>query len=70
MEFLRPTGQAVGPLAGLLGSVEAERVESGATRLLTFMGYGRRDPDSVLGAATRPATVPPRFDAVRGATAL
>jgi len=32
--------------------------------VLTLTGHGLKDPDSALESASRPATVPPRVDAV------
>jgi len=66
--FMEPASAAAA--AGLLKSAKAGRFEAGATCVLTLTGHGLKDPESALGAATRPATVPPRLDAVLGAMNL
>jgi len=66
--FMEPAAGAA--VAGLLKSAKAGRLESGATCVLTLTGHGLKDPESALGSATRPATVPPRLDAVLGAMGL
>jgi len=66
--FMEPASAAA--VAGLLKSAKAGRLDSGATCVLTLTGHGLKDPESALGAATRPATVPPALDAVLGAMAL
>jgi len=66
--FMEPASAAA--VAGLLKSAKAGRLEAGATCVLTLTGHGLKDPESALGAATRPVTVPPRLDAVLGAMAL
>ena len=66
--FMEPASAAA--VAGLLKSAKAGRLESGATCVLTLTGHGLKDPESALVAATRPATVPPRLDAVLGAMNL
>jgi threonine synthase len=66
--FMEPASAAA--VAGLLKSAKAGRFESGATCVLTLTGHGLKDPESALGAATRPATVAPRLDAVLGAMSL
>jgi threonine synthase len=57
-------------VAGLLKSAKAGRLEAGATCVLTLTGHGLKDPETALGSATRPVTVPPRLDAVLGAMGL
>jgi threonine synthase len=66
--FMEPASAAA--VAGLLKSAKAGRLESGATCVLTLTGHGLKDAESALGSATRPATVPPRIDAVLGAMGL
>jgi threonine synthase len=66
--FMEPASAAA--VAGLLKSAKAGRLETGATCVLTLTGHGLKDPESALGSATRPVTVPPRIDAVLGAMAL
>ncbi|MBI4013953.1 MAG: threonine synthase [Candidatus Rokubacteria bacterium] len=66
--FMEPASAAA--VAGLLKSAKAGRFEAGATCVLTLTGHGLKDSESALGAATRPATVPPRLDAVLGAMNL
>jgi threonine synthase len=66
--FMEPAAGAA--VAGLLKSAKAGRLESGATCVLTLTGHGLKDPESALGSATRPVTVPPRLDAVLGAMSL
>ena len=66
--FMEPAAGAA--VAGLLKSAKAGRLDSGATCVLTLTGHGLKDPESALGSATRPATVPPRLDAVLGAMGL
>jgi threonine synthase len=66
--FMEPAAAAA--VAGLLKSAKAGRLESGATCVLTLTGHGLKDPESALGAATRPVTVPPRLDAVLAAMNL
>jgi threonine synthase len=66
--FMEPASAAA--VAGLLKSAKAGRLEAGATCVLTLTGHGLKDPETALGAATRPVTVPPRLDAVLGAMGL
>jgi threonine synthase len=66
--FMEPASAAA--VAGLLKSAKAGRLQSGATCVLTLTGHGLKDPESALGAATRPVTVPPRLDAVLSAMSL
>jgi threonine synthase len=66
--FMEPASAAA--VAGLLKSAKAGRLESGATCVLTLTGHGLKDPETALGSATRPVTVPPRLDAVLGAMNL
>src|SRR5262245_23410991 len=66
--FMEPAAGAA--VAGLLKSAKAGRLESGATCVLTLTGHGLKDPESALGSATRPVTVPPRLDAILGAMSL
>ncbi|HEV8672434.1 MAG TPA: threonine synthase [Methylomirabilota bacterium] len=66
--FMEPAAAAA--VAGLLKSAKAGRLESGATCVLTLTGHGLKDPESALGAATRPLTIPPRLEAVLGAMSL
>jgi threonine synthase len=66
--FMEPASAAA--IAGLVKSAKAGRLENGATCVLTLTGHGLKDPESALGAATRPVTVPPRIDAVLGAMGL
>jgi threonine synthase len=66
--FMEPAAAAA--VAGLFKSAKAGRLESGATCVLTLTGHGLKDPESALGAATRPVTVPPRLDAVLAAMNL
>ncbi|MBI3454410.1 MAG: threonine synthase [Candidatus Rokubacteria bacterium] len=63
--FMEPASAAA--VAGLLKSAKAGRLESGATCVVTLTGHGLKDPETALGAATRPLTIPPRLDAVLGA---
>ena len=55
------------PWPGSSSRPRRDRLESGATCVLTLTGHGLKDPESALGSATRPVTVPPRLDAVLGA---
>jgi threonine synthase len=66
--FMEPASAAA--VAGLLKAAKAGRLESGSTCVLTLTGHGLKDPESALGAATRPLTVPARLDAVLGAMNL
>ncbi len=66
--FMEPASAAA--VAGLLKAAKAGRLENGATCVLTLTGHGLKDPESALGAATRPLTVPARLDAVLGAMNL
>jgi threonine synthase len=66
--FMEPASAAA--VAGLLKSAKAGRFEAGATCVLTLTGHGLKDPESALGAASRPVTVPPRLDAILGAMNL
>jgi threonine synthase len=66
--FMEPASAAA--VAGLFKSAKTGRLESGATCVLTLTGHGLKDPESALGSATRPVTVPPRLDAVLGAMGL
>jgi threonine synthase len=66
--FMEPASAA--SVAGLLKSAKAGRLEAGATCVLTLTGHGLKDPETALGASTRPVTVPPRLDAVLGAMGL
>jgi threonine synthase len=66
--FMEPASAAA--VAGLLRSAKAGRFEPGSTCVLTLTGHGLKDPESALGAATRPVTVPPRLDAILGAMGL
>jgi threonine synthase len=60
--FMEPASAAT--VAGLIKLVKAGRFEPGSTLVLTLTGHGLKDPDSALESASRPATVPPRVDAV------
>ena len=60
--FMEPASAAT--VAGLFKLVKAGRFEPGSTLVLTLTGHGLKDPDSALESASRPATVPPRVDAV------
>ena len=66
--FMEPASAAA--VAGLLKSAKASRFENGSLCVLTLTGHGLKDPESALGAATRPVTVPPRLDAILGAMGL
>jgi threonine synthase len=66
--FMEPASAA--SVAGLLKSAKAGRLEAGATCVLTLTGHGLKDPETALGASTRPVTVPARLDAVLGAMGL
>jgi threonine synthase len=66
--FMEPASAA--SVAGLLKSAKAGRLEAGATCVLTLTGHGLKDPETALGASTRPVTVAPRLDAVLGAMGL
>ena len=60
--FMEPASAAT--VAGLIKTVKAGRLESGATLVLTLTGHGLKDPDTALESASRPTTVPPAIDAV------
>ena len=60
--FMEPASAAT--VAGLIKLVKAGRFEPGSTLVLTLTGHGLKDPDTALESASRPATVPPRVDAV------
>jgi len=66
--FMEPASAAA--VAGLLKAAKGGRLDSGATCVLTLTGHGLKDPESALGAATRPLTVPPRLEAVLAAMGL
>ena len=60
--FMEPASAAT--VAGLIKLVKSGRFEPGSTLVLTLTGHGLKDPDTALESASRPATVPPRVDAV------
>jgi threonine synthase len=66
--FMEPASAAT--VAGLIKLIKAGRFEPGSTLVLTLTGHGLKDPDSALESASRPATVPPRVDAVLGQLGL
>ena len=66
--FMEPAAAAA--VAGLVKSAKAGRLDAGATCVLTLTGHGLKDPESALGVATRPATVPARVDAILTAMGL
>jgi len=66
--FVEPASAAAA--AGLLKAGKEGRFEPGATLVLTLTGHGLKDPESALGAATRPPTVPATLEAVLAAMGL
>jgi len=66
--FVEPASAAAA--AGLLKAGKEGRFEPGSTLVLTLTGHGLKDPESALGAATKPATVPATLEAVLAAMGL
>lgn len=60
--FMEPASAA--SVAGFLKMAKQGRFENGSTLVLTLTGHGLKDPETALGAASRPATVPAKLEAV------